>query len=484
MKCRADGNASVEIAEQPQAEEARCDKPERIPCPVDPSHTIYKHNLSVHVKKCNRKKQAQELDQQQYYCLDCNARGDSDLISEEVKLTLSVDSQVSSAALLKKVRECYDRLVRRHIEYSVSTVDADSALDTKLLKILSGDQTAKKRVRHAEQDIHLVHEMVDYELIKNSSVCRKEQNYDTDYATFVELGAGKGLLGMAVVSAATHSPTDDADSAAKAQSIEDHQENDRATVSLVMIERAGNRKKIDRYLKTMKGIDQVHRIKMDIRHVYLPGLPTLHASSSNTSASTNHVVLIAKHLCGVASDFAIKSAFPLANSSTKHQEGFARCGLAIATCCHHACQFEDYVGKDWLASQGLSRHDFEQMKSWSGWATSHARNETGAESDDSSSEEVESAESSDNKKNYQATRESAFANCAQGSNRGVQHSPAAELALSHSEMSEVGWQCKRIIDYGRIQYIEKVLGMSVRYTKYCERELSPECMVILAKNYS
>jgi hypothetical protein len=52
---------------------------ERIPCPIDPSHSIYKHNLPLHSKICNVKTRQLEMKEEAFYCLDCN----SGLISTE-----------------------------------------------------------------------------------------------------------------------------------------------------------------------------------------------------------------------------------------------------------------------------------------------------------------------------------------------------------------------------------------------------------------
>ena len=46
---------------------------ERIPCPIDPSHSIYKHNLPLHSKICNVKTRQLEMKEEPFYCLDCNS---------------------------------------------------------------------------------------------------------------------------------------------------------------------------------------------------------------------------------------------------------------------------------------------------------------------------------------------------------------------------------------------------------------------------
>ena len=112
------------------------------------------------------------------------------------------------------------------------------------------------------------------------------------------------------------------------------------------------------------------------------------------------VLVVAKHLCGLASDLAIHSlGQDLANSSMKRR------GCAIATCCHHCCSWDDYGGREWLrklplpgmddtkdtdtdnasvnkasmtgntgntGNNGFSPAEFAVMTRWSGWATGMA----------------------------------------------------------------------------------------------------------------
>ena len=46
---------------------------ERIPCPIDPSHSIYKHNLLLHSKICNIRTRQLEMREEEFYCLNCNS---------------------------------------------------------------------------------------------------------------------------------------------------------------------------------------------------------------------------------------------------------------------------------------------------------------------------------------------------------------------------------------------------------------------------
>lgn len=95
---------------------------------------------------------------------------------------------------------------------------------------------------------------------------------------------------------------------------------------------------------------------MDIRHCRVSSLPQV---AEDGEAS----VVVAKHLCGAATDLAIRA---VANSVFEAGERSPIVGLGIATCCHHACSWADYCGADWLKEIGFSGHEFEVIKYWTG----------------------------------------------------------------------------------------------------------------------
>ena len=92
---------------------------ERIPCPIDPSHSIYRHNLHKHSEICNIKTRDDELSKYPYYCKDCNsgaeAPGDADPAE-----AADVD------CLLRKVEHCYAQISSEIIEDIPADDDARS----------------------------------------------------------------------------------------------------------------------------------------------------------------------------------------------------------------------------------------------------------------------------------------------------------------------------------------------------------------------
>jgi hypothetical protein len=90
--------------------------------------------------------------------------------------------------------------------------------------------------------------------------------------------------------------------------------------------------------------------------------------------SPHHFVAIGKHLCGAATDFALRSVFA---SKPRHGDASAlhnpikisgseqACcvGVSIAPCCHFRCSWKAFVGKKAFQELGFGQRDFELM-SW------------------------------------------------------------------------------------------------------------------------
>jgi hypothetical protein len=228
--------------------------------------------------------------------------------------------------------------------------------------------------------------------------------------TFVEFGAGKGMMSLGV---SGHQP--DAD--------------------LLLVEREGGvmRTKADRVLRMRSaaaaaaaaapgaagegggGGHRFERICIDIRDLDLskytygggtpppPSPPPPHRAPGPVSGCLfdRPVVAVSKHLCGVATDLTLRclvhyersvaaaraAAAAAAACSDQHDRGGHSCssssgregspppppvvrGLAIALCCHGLCRWEDYVGQGWWTERlGFSARDFERAKRFGSWAT-------------------------------------------------------------------------------------------------------------------
>jgi tRNA:m4X modification enzyme len=166
------------------------------------------------------------------------------------------------------------------------------------------------------------------------------------------------------------------------------------------------------------------RLRIDIRHLYLPGLDELRAAS---------VVGVGKHVCGVATDLMLRSLVEpqgrrgLTRNAEGDGEGAFSCELiGVALCCHHLCTFEDYVHRPFLDQAGIGADEFALVCRLSGWATG----------------------------------------C-----RG---------ANGDAFRRHVGATCKAFLDAGRCVYL-RARGFRAELLEYCSPDQSPENRMLLAR---
>ncbi len=75
------------------------------------------------------------------------------------------------------------------------------------------------------------------------------------------------------------------------------------------------------------------------------------------------IVGVSKHLCGAATDLALRSLV----HRDLDRERVA--GIMIALCCHHRCDWDVFVGQDFLKGRGFDEEDFDLLCGLTSWAT-------------------------------------------------------------------------------------------------------------------
>lgn len=110
-------------------------------------------------------------------------------------------------------------------------------------------------------------------------------------------------------------------------------------------------------------------------------------------------------------------------------------GIVLAVCCHHRCNWESYVGKDFFLDSGFSAEDFHLIITLSSWYTCGAK--------------VVSEE---------------------------------DGKLSAEERSAIGKRCKFLIDYGRQKYLESY-NMETEIVTFTDQNVSLENILIKARKF-
>lgn len=148
---------------------------ERIPCPIDPSHSIYKHKLKSHLLICNVVQREEVMSKEQFYCSNCNS---GSLINESTSNTIIKSStDVNVDLLVEKIKNCYKDHVKQHIEFfhedDTEALPTEEVIDPPfkdmtmfkeieeiVVKNLSGSSTTFNKIRHAQQDASILYQMV------------------------------------------------------------------------------------------------------------------------------------------------------------------------------------------------------------------------------------------------------------------------------------------------------------------------------------
>lgn len=258
--------------------------------------------------------------------------------------------------------------------------------------------------------------------------------------------------------------------------------------------------KADRGLRRL----DVQRLRCDLKDFLPAGVPGLEKEQP--------WVALGKHLCGAATDFALRcctasavgrrSGEPPAATQQEQQQGQqqerqqervqgeraaalgqadddARTGehglrgAAIATCCHHRCAWQHYVGREVWAGLGLSPQDFE-MASWmSGWALCGHELPQGAAPDGEGEALVAEAEGG---APPSAAAQAALSDAQQQEQDGGPWRP--HRAIPRAERIRVGALCKALIDAGRLAWLQQQ-GVRAELVYYCAPEVSGENRLLL-----
>ncbi|XP_019875165.2 tRNA:m(4)X modification enzyme TRM13 homolog [Aethina tumida] len=364
------------------------DTKSRIVCPLDRTHTCYAHKLQKHLKICNARNTKDEI----YIVRGINSGSNGKICDDSYKL-LSTFSNSDILETIKKVNKVYEEQIKGNISEKILT---HVLLEEEMSKPEYGDKT-KKHLKQASSILGLLYE---YNLVKP----------DTCY---IEFGAGRGQLTYWICKS-----TEQQDG-----------------ISLLLVEKASPKHKKDN--KLAKTTDKVQRIRADISDLVLDKLDVI--------SKTQHIVGVTKHLCGGATDLAIRCLTNV--KENKHKV----LGAIMTFCCHHRCTWTPFVGKEFFQENDFTKKDFEILCGIVSWATCG----TGF-----SRERRNNIEKETDLKQSTVAKDD-------------------ELGLSREQKEEIGRRSKNLINWGRLLYLQK-MGFQCYLHYYTDKNVSLENVCIVA----
>ena len=278
----------------------------RVVCPYDSMHTVYEDKLEKHFKICN----ARNTVLPQYIIPNVN-RGELDERTRHK--TLSDFSPEELTYLIEKIHLVYDKCVppiRKEV------------LDHEILsEELRNPEYGPKKLKH---------------LAQNASLLRHAEiaGFCKSATAFVEFGAGRGQMSYYIA--------------------QNMKKNESRPSMMLLIDRASQKHKFDQKMKDFPFLE-VQRIRADIADLCLNSIITLHTVKS--------IVTVSKHLCGSATDYALRCIAQHLLPSVSYT------GILISFCCHHRCDWGSYTGKNFMINEGFLPEDFDVLCGLASWAT-------------------------------------------------------------------------------------------------------------------
>ncbi|KAF5206813.1 Kinesin, partial [Thalictrum thalictroides] len=261
--------------------------------------------------------------------------------------------------------------------------------------------------KHVLQQASILGNLDDFGLLSSSaqgaSNTELEERNDNGVPAVVEFGAGRGYLTQML---------------ADCYGIQ----------KVYLVERRSYKLKADRSLRQKENLI-LERLRIDIEDLDLHGIESLKRVP---------YLAIGKHLCGPATDLTLRCCLREHCSQDKvvfASDNHLR-GLAVATCCHHLCQWKHYINKSYFSNMEVTKDDFHAITWFTSWAVDA----------DHSSENFDVADqrsSVDSGKEIEECGENVLG-------------PADIVRnMSPSERAALGFMCKDIIDMGRLMWIKK-----------------------------
>ncbi|ACO65515.1 predicted protein [Micromonas commoda] len=440
---------------------------DRIPC-EHCGTPVLTREMKKHVGKCPAYLRVADAESMPYFARDANLGSDDENVGAEPSSSSLPENEAvrlprgeELRALVAKVRRaCSDA----GIDANTPTLEpmSDARCDAAVARLAAAaarasgggggvggraTRIAPFNPRHARQQASIVSHMAAAGLVRvrSSDVPHDDASRSPAY---VELGAGRGYLSHFLMDA--YGPND-----------------------LVLVERRAYRFKAERNIRGGTSVGggragtsgdgsapasapgaspgtKVERLRVDIKDLDIAGVEAVKGRD---------VVVTGKHLCGSATDLALRCCLANTNGGCDGDKSSAAAcrvtGVALATCCHHRSDWRSYVNKPFLRDLGFGRDDFPRLARMSSWACDGAapgvgsvkrpRSPTGDVDEDEHQQPIEEADDGE---------------------------------MSKAEKHEIGGMIKTLIDVGRLRWLNE-RGLSGRLVGYVDTGVSPENRLIV-----
>ncbi|KAI4365281.1 hypothetical protein MLD38_021278 [Melastoma candidum] len=382
-----------------------------IPCPLDPSHSVLAENLEGHLKRCPLLKFSQSLSQQPYFRKGINGGkyegilsngGHSDITSEMKRTSVYSLTIDKFQDLIFKIKSIHETIVKQ-FEESYKIPDACDIWIKRQI-----DRKLPFQEKHVMQQAAILGNMEEFGLLKRLD--NLDLSTDDTEKGDENLVCNGNCYGIERV---------------------------------ILVERKSYKLKADRSLRQKESL-LLERLRIDIEDLDLNAVESLRGLN---------FLAIGKHLCGPATDMTIRCCLGEANS-TGTSPGCCMKGIAIATCCHHLCQWKHYINKEYFISLGLVEEEFNAITWFTSWAV-----------DDNHGPDLSLAQISPIQINEE------------GQEQGVK---GAIGNMETIERAALGFMCKQIIDVGRLMWLRDS-GLGARIVRYVPRSISPENSLLIAR---
>ncbi|QHO57074.1 uncharacterized protein DS421_3g79170 [Arachis hypogaea] len=393
-----------------------------IPCPIDPSHSVLEENLKSHVKRCPLLKQVQSLSLHPFYRKGINAGSDGE---QEDKEVLGVDdsrlpaktvsSEMKRNALhnmsVPEFCNLLEKIESIHESFCKDIQDSFQMPEVCRMWIKTGRRNRKLpfQEKHIMQQASILGNLENFGILRSSlnrkfSKSEEPDKQENPVPAVIEFGAGRGYLTQML---------------ADCYGIKKR----------LLVERKSYKLKADRTLRQNDSL-RLERLRIDSKSLY-------------------SFLAIGKHLCGAATDLAMRCCFLLVKIMMVDN------AMSVKSW--------RFSNRDMLPPSLPVETLYKRRIPCYYWFTSWAVD---------ANHGSDLPDATDFRSHFQSIKE-----------QGDGYVDGVEKILADMEAPKraaLGFKCKWIIDMGRLMWLRE-LGLDAELVKYVPPTLSPENHLLIAR---